>query len=117
MRAVVRPPEQSTNYLCLVRGDPSVPVTVKVNECNPPPPGRIDSIDIEMMDQHLDVDINGDIVVVVGVNISWDKPEIMFGDLIRYQLWIGLLPLQEDDYNPEGIVNVSAEVNTYTVLK
>ena len=83
-----------------------------VDECNLPPPGSISasSIDIETIDQHLDVDINGDIVVVVGVNISWDKPEIEFGSLTGYQLWIGLQPLPEDDPNPEGIVNITVEV-------
>ena len=122
MRAVARPPEQDTYniYLRLIRGNLSEPVTVTVDECDPPPPDSINSssIDIEMMDQHLDVDTNGDIVVVVGVNISWDKPEITFGNLTRYQLWIGLQHLSEDDPNPEGIANVTVEVNknAYTVV-
>ena len=83
-----------------------------VDECNPPRPGHINasSIDIKMIDLYLDVDIAEDIVVVVGVNISWDKPEIKFGDLTRYQLWIGLQPLPEDDLNPEGIVNINFSV-------
>ena len=86
---------------------------IRVNQCNPPKPGVINasSIDIEMINRRLEIDIAGDIVVMVGVNISWHKPVVEFGDLIKYQVWIGLQPLPEDDPNPEGIVNVTAEVN------
>ncbi len=91
IRAVSRPKDEriSPNRLY---GMWSEPVTITVDEYNPPRPAAIEttSISVEVVDPHLDVGANGNIVVVVGVNASWGQPELTFGTLSGYDMWVGI---------------------------
>ncbi len=106
IRAVSRPKDERISPRRLY-GMWSEPVTIPVDEYNPPRPAAIEttSISVEIADPHLDVGANGSIEVVVGVNASWGQPELTFGTLSGYDMWVGI----EGDI-PSVNENVSIEV-------
>ncbi len=87
MRAVAVAPD-GTELL----GNWSEPVAIVVNLYDPPTPSVISesSIVVEVAEQRLDIGKDGSIVVVVGVNSTWEEPQLSFGELSGYDLWIGL---------------------------
>ncbi len=105
MRAVSRPEDDGDDFPDRLYGFWSEPITIPVNMYEPPPPAAIDNsnISVEVAEPYLDVRANGSIVVVVGVNASWGRPQLTFGALTGYDLWVGLAGAEPSE---DGIVPI-----------
>lgn len=85
-------------------------MSVTVDEYMPPQTEKVSSdITVELATPELDVGDDGSIVVVVGLNASWESPELSFGVLTGYHVWIGS---EEDASDPP-----EDEVETVTVRR
>ncbi len=106
MRAVAESPDGDK-----LLGDWSEPVAIVVDVYEPPTPSVISesSIVVEVAEQRLDTGKDGSIVVVVGVNSTWEEPQLGFGEVSGYDLWIGLQ--QGPNFSPPEEEVVTIEVS------
>ncbi len=104
MRVVSSPKHDGDDFPDRLYGFWSEPITIPVDVYKPPPPAAIDnsSISVEVAEPYLVVRANGSIVVVVGVNATWGRPQLTVGTLTGYDLWVGLAGAEpsEDEIVP-----------------